>query len=210
MAYVLGFIYADGALIDDKSSRGKYLAITSTDRDIIDRIKRWLRSDHTITIANPPLPHQKIRYSIKIGNKFLYHSLTGIGLCQNKSLTIGMPVIPASFLRHFVRGYFDGDGCVYLWRTIGKNKIPIIRKLSVIFTSGSEKFLEQLCALLQTALNIKQSKVYKSHRSYQLRMATKDSLKMYNFMYRNVPEGFFFKRKLNIFREYFAMKNRVA
>jgi intein/homing endonuclease len=121
-----------------------------------------------------------------------------------------MPKVPEKFLRHFVRGYFDGDGCVYLWKTIGKNKMPIIRKLSVIFTSGSEEFLEQLCQLLRQRLAIKQLKIYTSRRSYQLRMATADSLKMYTFMYRNTPKGLFFQRKFNIFQEYFKMKNRVA
>jgi hypothetical protein len=40
MAYVLGFIYADGCIYI--SERGSYLSVTSIDKDIIINIKRWM------------------------------------------------------------------------------------------------------------------------------------------------------------------------
>ena len=42
MAYVLGYIYADGSLDDSPYMGGKYIQITSTDEDSIQRIKKWL------------------------------------------------------------------------------------------------------------------------------------------------------------------------
>lgn len=37
------------------------------------------------------------------------------GCGQNKSLTLEFPTyLSEEMLRHFLRGYFDGDGCIYL------------------------------------------------------------------------------------------------
>ena len=46
MAYLLGFIYADGCMY--LSARGHYFALTSTDESIIEDAKRWLGSAHVI------------------------------------------------------------------------------------------------------------------------------------------------------------------
>lgn len=48
MAYVLGFIYADGSLEDAPYIRGKYLRISSTDLDRVECIRNAMASAHTI------------------------------------------------------------------------------------------------------------------------------------------------------------------
>ena len=200
-AYVLGFFYADGSM--HISERGRYVTITSTDKPIIFKIKKWMESKHFITVARSTWENGKDRYVLRMGNKELYNSLLKIGLYPNKSLTIDMPIIPNKFMKDFVRGYFDGDGCVYLYRSKGIKKKIILRKLSVIFTSGSKKFLESLLAILKSKISLQQRKVYLGHRSFQLRLSTSDSVRMFKFMYSNTDKELFFNRKFNIFREYF-------
>lgn len=204
MAYLLGFIYADGSIYT--SVRGNYLAITSTDKHIIYKIKKWLSSGHTISKTPSTWPNGKLRFGIKIGNKDLYDSLIKLGLYPNKSKTIGMPVIPDKFLRDFVRGYFDGDGCVHLYRSGGIKQKTILRKLSVIFTSGSKKFLKNLLRNLRKNMPLKQTKIYRSHRSFQLRLATTDSVEIFKFMYGNRNRDLFFARKFKVFRKYFELR----
>ena len=204
MAYVLGFIYADGTLIDDKISRGRYLAITSVDEDIILRIKSWLGSQHKIGKEPPIWSGGKDRFRIRIGNAVLYKALEKIGLYPNKSLTIIMPAMPEPFFKDFLRGYFDGDGCVHFERAKGKKKKMIIKRLSVIFTSGSRIFLEQIGSLLEARLGIK-GHIYQSQRAFQLRFFTADSIQIFKFMYYDVASDGFFMRKYVIFEEYFAL-----
>ena len=112
MAYVLGYWYADGSIYP--SERGSYLNITSVDKEIIYNVKRWLKSEHTIREGKPTWPNGKTRFILRIGNKGLYKALTKRGIYPNKSLTVKLPNIPKRFLSHFVMGYFDGDGCVFL------------------------------------------------------------------------------------------------
>lgn len=204
MAYVLGFIYADGSIYP--SARGKYLTITSVDKEVIILVKRLLQSEHTIREEKPTSPNGKKRFVLRIGNKNIYRSLSSIGLYPNKSLTIKIPMIPERFLSHFVRGYFDGDGCVHLWVSKGRKKEVIVRKLSIIFTSGSRKFLEELLANLKESLVLKQRKIYDSHRSFQLRLATVDSIQLFKFLYHDINNGLFLKRKLDTFAEYFRLR----
>ena len=201
-AYLLGFIYADGTIYP--SARGKYFAVTNTDKILILITKRLLQSTHPIThrlgIAN-----RKDRFILRIGNKNLYDSLVARGLYPSKSLTIRMPSIPQRVLGHFVRGYFDGDGCVSLYRTKGARGKLIVRKLSVIFTSGSKAFLEDLLRTLQQELPLRQTRVYNGHRSFQLRFATHDSIALYWFLYHDA-KCLALPRKKKIFEHYRTLR----
>lgn len=204
MAYVLGFIYADGSI--HISARGRYTTITSTDKEIIYKIKRWLRSDHTVNILESVWPKGKLRFFIRIGNKNLYKSLEEKGLFPNKSLSVKIPRIPTNYFKDFVRGYFDGDGCVYLERSKGKKQDLILKKLTVIFTSGSEMFLKELLKKLKKILDLKQNKIYNSRRSFQLRFNTTDSICLFNFLYKSRRKELFFIRKFKIFVKYFKLR----
>lgn len=48
MAYVLGYLYADGSLENAHYLRGKYIRVTSIDRKSIDNIRKSLKSEHRI------------------------------------------------------------------------------------------------------------------------------------------------------------------
>lgn len=209
MAYVLGYLYADGSLEDASYLRGKYVRVSSTDRQTIVKIKRWLGSAHTIVSQGPSNLRGKDRFLLRIGNQKLYTSLIKKGLYPNKSLTICLPKVPKDSLAHFVRGYFDGDGCVYLYTTKGKKVKWVIRKLSVIFTSGSFDFLHKLCNTLQRKLRLKQTKVYRGTRAYQLRYSTYDSVKLFEFMYKTYPSHTYLPRKLHTFSRFFKLRQRT-
>ncbi|TSC91206.1 MAG: intein homing endonuclease-related protein [Parcubacteria group bacterium Licking1014_17] len=204
MAYVLGYLYADGSLEDASYLRGKYLRVTSVDRDSIVRIRKWLESEHTIVVSKPPIG--RIRYLLRIGSHKIYDSLTKLGLYPNKSLTIKFPAIPDKYLSDFVRGYMDGDGCVSLYTKKGKKKDVIVKKLSVIFTSGSFDFLSSLCEILRRKLQLDQGNVYKCQRCFQLRYSTNDSIKLFPFLYRKNLKDLFFKRKFVVFSKYFKLR----
>ncbi len=54
-------------------------------------------------------------------------------------------------------------------------------------------------------------KIYKSHRSYQLRYNTTDTMKLFEFMYNNIQSELFIRRKYNKFKEYLSLRpNRIT
>jgi hypothetical protein len=206
MAYVLGYLYADGSLEDASYLRGKYVRVTSVEKNIIVKIRKWLSSKHTIVKQKSLWKNGKLRYMLRIGSHKIYDSLVNLGLYPNKSLTIKFPEIPNNFLGDFIRGYLDGDGCVYLYRIKGKNGKLIIKKLSVIFTSGSKIFLEKLNLVLKRKIGVRQIKIYKGQRCFQLRYGTSDSIKVFKLLYGKAQKDFYFKRKLNVFLKYFRLR----
>jgi len=222
MAYVLGYLYADGDIEDvRKSSRTQYTTIASVDKENLGSIKRAMGSEHDLNYRAPrKIAHWNGKiyessgiYCLRIGSKKLFSDLVKLGLTPRKSLTIKFPTnVPDECLSHFIRGYFDGDGCVFLQKAKGITKPMIIKKLSAIFTSGSFAFLQGLAKTIKNRLSIDHDRIYNSSRAFQLRYSTGDSVKIFGFMYKNCPKGLYLKRKFDIFKEYFqtAPQRRIG
>ncbi|MBY0539220.1 LAGLIDADG family homing endonuclease [Patescibacteria group bacterium] len=204
MAYVLGYIFADGSLECSPRIRAHYLRITSIDLERIVAFKKLLASSHTITKTKPPVG--ETQYMLRIGSKRLYKSLLRYRLRPRKSLSVKMPEIPNRFLNDFVRGYFDGDGCVYIEKARGEKGGKILKGMRVIFTSGSKKFLEALEKKICERAGIKKKKVTVARRSFQLRYSTDDGVTLFKFLYRDVSGMCYMKRKLAKFNEYFKLR----
>jgi len=206
MAYVLGYLYADGSMEDAFYIRGKYIKVTSIDKDRVQIIKKLLDSKHKIVKILPMNYKRKMGYSLRIGSHKLYYRLIELGLYPNKSLTVKFPKIPPKMLNHFIRGYFDGDGCAFLERKIGISGKLITKRLLSAFTSGSKLFLEGLSNKLIKITGEKEIRIYKSHRSYQLRYGTKSSINLFRFMYNNAQKGLHMQRKFDKFKKYFSLQ----
>jgi hypothetical protein len=202
MAYILGFIYADGSIDRCPKIRASYLNIGSTDKDILVSIRKAMGSVHRIKIKAPSKLSKKTFYLFRIGSNYLCDALERHGVFPHKSLTIQLPRIPLDMLGHFARGYFDGDGCVHL----EKRKGEYIR-LTTAFTSGSKIFLIELEKALRKQLDIPFKKVYASNRNtFQLRYSTRDSLVLFDFMYKKPYDDLYLKRKKNLFEAFIAHK----
>ncbi len=204
VAYVLGYLYADGSLENASGIRGKYVRVSSTDKDRIDTIRSLLGSRHTI-IRIDGTDNHKTKYLLRIGNHALYDGLVSHGVTPHKSMTMRFPKVPLPYLSAFVRGYFDGDGCAHIDVVHGKPK-----RLLTIFTSGSRAFLMALHRWLVIRIGMVGSGLYKhgsTKGAYQLRYSTRDSLRLFLFMY---PSGFTqalcMGRKYAIFEKYLELR----
>jgi hypothetical protein len=83
---------------------------------------------------------EKLYYSNKIAlyNKVFVDNLISHGCIENKSLQLKFPThLHKDLLSHFIRGYFDGDGCI----SDPKNSIAI----SIV---GTKDFLEVIHHIL--------------------------------------------------------------
>lgn len=210
MAYILGFIYADGSLQNSPSIRAKYLRVSSTDKPVLVYMKNTLEAEHSIYTEKVP-DGSKEKFLLQIGSHKMYDALEKYGLTPNKSLSVLFPKVPAKYLAHFVRGYFDGDGCVYIEHKILKNGSRSPKRLRVIFTSGSRKFLEILDENLATKLHTKTCKIYYSSRAYRLIYNTSESIELCKFMYAYKAKdevGFSFDRKFNRFKKYLLLRSK--
>jgi hypothetical protein len=205
MAYVLGFIFADGHLIEAPYMRGAYVCVTNTDLDRIQTIRKLLRSEHHVRTLHKGRNFKAV-YQLRIGSKKLYAQLTQYGLTPHKSLTMRFPIIPKRYQSSFIRGYFDGDGCVHLERTASGS----VKKLLTVFTCGSKPFLESLHDILVQETGVKGRGLYRHgsvETAHQLRYPTRDSLRLFLFLYNPVPsKDLFLRRKYDIFKQYLEMR----
>ena len=218
MAYILGFLYADGDIEDvRKSSRTQYTTFGSKDKEILESIRSAMGSEHNINCRAHHRfvsPNGKIYkcsdfYRLRIGSKKMFDDLLKLGLTPRKSLTIKFPDnIPNDYFSHFVRGYFDGDGCITIKRGIGKYGQSILKGIAIIFTSGSELFLEGLRDQSCKFAGFGKRSVYygNSSRAYYLKYDTFESLKWFKFFYRDNLSKLFLERKFNVFKKYFQMR----
>lgn len=123
-AYWLGFIFADGyiANIENKKKK-KYtfeLSLSETDIDHLHKFNKFMEYDGDNVKIGKVKGKDKIytRCRWYIGNKHLWETLNSYGCTPNKSLNLIFPnkniFQDQSLIIPFIRGYFDGDGCVYM------------------------------------------------------------------------------------------------
>ncbi len=139
MAYVLGFFSADGCItVNQRGSH--YFVLQIGDKELLEEIRRSLDSEHKIT-KRIHAKYQSIFYRLQIGSKEMCDDLRKIGLTENKTYSMSVPLVPSKYFPDFVRGYFDGDGNVWAGMIHKDRKSPSIA-IQVAFTSCSREFLE--------------------------------------------------------------------
>ncbi|MGD0977287.1 MAG: LAGLIDADG family homing endonuclease [Minisyncoccia bacterium] len=210
MAYVLGFICSDGYVY--RNPRGSnYLGFISTDKEIIEKIKKTLNSNHKIGFKDKSAQNKnwKKSYVLQIGGKQLVNKLKEFGIVQNKSLTIKFPDVPKKYIGAFVRGYFDGDGCAHFKQYFKKDRNKFNWVFTTDFTSGSKKFLIGLWKNVKTYT--KGGYLNKKNGGYTLVFSRHDSVALFRLMYNNVSSKLFLERKYNTFLKAFrVLKYNIA
>lgn len=196
MAYVLGFFVADGNLtINPRGS--KYIEFTSCDKYILERIREAMGSNHRIgeKLRTIHTPSQKDCYRLQIGSKKLFEDLCSFGMIVKKSLVVRMPKsLPEKYLGHFVRGYFDGDGCIYF----KKHKIKVRKNLkwilSLSFRSGSLHLLNDLKKRLARYTQGGFITGNREH-SWELVYSHNDSRALFHLLYDQMKSNLYLTRK---------------
>ena len=202
MAYVLGFFSADGSMLEN--NRGAhFIEFHITDLEVIKIIQKALGSNHAISKRN--LNNKwKTLYRLQIGSKEIFFDLENLGFTQAKSKKMRLPNIPQEFLADFVRGYFDGDGCVYFKQHKVKDRKKPKWIFSSRFTSGGKLFLENIHEALYGVVHkgfIVTKKRNGEVYAYELVFSHRDSLALFRFLYNNSSYGLRLTRKYNLFKK---------
>jgi len=202
MAYVLGFLFADGNIIYTKRNTW-FWSIQITDKEILEKIKMEINSSHIISKRKNIENHKQL-YRLQIGSKDMCNDLIRLGLTPKKSKTILLPAIPKKYFPDFLRGYFDGDGGIWVGLK-NKNQKSKNHTISTFFTSGSIDFLISLKCIL-TKNGLLGGSLVKKERGFDLKYSVKDSLILYKIMY-NSKCSLFLRRKKDKFEKYIAMRS---
>ncbi len=202
MAYVLGFFSADGYIT--KNKRGsEFLCIEISDNILLQKIQSSMKSDHKISKRKKL---NKETYRLQIGSIEMCKDLRILGLTERKTKNLSLPQIPKRYIKDFVRGYFDGDGNVWMG-LIHKDRKKSMLAIRVVLTSCSRDFLQSLKSLIEQT-SIRNGVLSKGKGNYyRLTYSIENSLKLYDFMYNRLTSDLFLQRKKDVFEKYIKMRS---
>ena len=141
-AYWLGFIYADGNI--NKAERTLTINLQGKDNSHLVKLNKCINGNFPVKVFEQKhgdksyLMCQILVYSTKMAKDLINN-----GVFPNKTEKSQFPVLRDDLVRHFIRGYFDGDGTV-CERKHKKGQSD----LACSFTCGSLPFLEKLREIL--------------------------------------------------------------
>jgi intein-encoded DNA endonuclease-like protein len=196
MAYVLGFITADGAINDER----RYINITihQNDVDVLEYIKTVMGVDNPIVLSDY---NNRQMVNLRISSKQMYEDLISLNITQNKTYTIvAPPFIPDGMFGHYMRGYFDGDGSISIY-----NNSKVLTAI-VSAKTASKVYAEQLKMILNeygitSIIYTRPSNDVKHVDLYELRIAGKSIVDFAELIYTDAP--FYMKRKFDKFQSLF-------
>lgn len=203
-AYVLGFIASDGCIYRRKDSPTKQgwisIAIHRDDTELLEAIALDMK-------CNKPIMKTKTKTTevatLSVVSDNLLSQLERIGIGQRKTWSMSiefiMSNIPKEFHSDFIRGYFDGDGSIYIPKA---NPTPSICNITISIPKSGGDFLS---SYVNKEIGAKTSFVNDT-RSYNGDFGSlsigniRDKYFFIKYLYKNVEDNkstLFMKRKLD-------------
>jgi intein/homing endonuclease len=135
-AYWLGFIYADGCVsIGKNNSCELCIKLQRADKEHLKKFNKALNGNVEVKDAIEHAFGKDYEQShIRFYSQKLVADLIKHGCFQDKTYKIRKPNIDNNLMKHFIRGFFDGDGCI----TKSSNKS---RAIKCDFTCVCDEFL---------------------------------------------------------------------
>ncbi len=205
MAYILGFFAADGYITLNKRG-ANFWCIEIMDKNLLELIRKTIHSNHKIS---PRKGNRNVHtsYRLQIGSKEMCDDLRKLGFSENKTKSLSVPYIPIKYFADFIRGYFDGDGNVWMGLMHKKRKRSSYA-LTTVFTSCSYDFLESVYKKLLTLIGTEGSIRKGQGNFYRLTYSNNSSLKLYDFMYnRKILNNLVLLRKKRVFERFIKMRS---
>lgn len=147
-AYFLGLLYADGNVYINKKRNSYSISINliESDRLLLEKLRDRIAPEHKLYFVNQRHIVGHGQWALRMQSEILAKSLIKNGCEPRKSLTLEFPKhIPNYLLHHFIRGYFDGDGCICAYKHKNDNKNYV--RFCISF-AGTKMFLGTLAPIL--------------------------------------------------------------
>ena len=194
-AYVLGFLAADGYVIE--KYRSVNITLSSKDRAHLLAISDLLECDAPL-IDYSHGGYDMTRLSVVCEEMVL--DLADQGITYHKTDTISWPDIHPNLWRHYIRGYIDGDGSFFVRKSKPKKRMDakcIHIGCSII---GHRDFLALMQVVFIEACELNKTKILTdlaTKRAYRLRYHGNGvTLRIANYLYEGAT--IFLPRKRDI------------
>ena len=174
--YILGLVVTDGCI--RKNGQNKTICISLKDEGLIQMI-------HDIACPNKKIYNDGNNKQVVWKTQKDIEYLESLNIAERKTYYIRMPSVKNPW--HFIRGVFDGDGCVYIDHIHDKKYDRDYEYINISITSGSIGFINDLAVFLELEGihgTIAQDK--RHNEVYKINIRKRSSVKtMYEKMYKN-------------------------
>lgn len=179
-AYWLGLLYADGSIVVASKTGFDTISLTAH-RDDVESISGFL--GHLGLIGPIRFRKDKKSVSTLVTSKTIALNLRALGMYPNKTHSITFPdFLTTETIPHFVRGYFDGDGCAH-FRIRPRYVTP---QGSISFT-GNPIFIEALAVEAYNGCGVRvsgRSRTGKDKRTLSISFEGRNQLiRLYSWLY---------------------------
>jgi len=194
--YWAEFINGDGNIGIKKEANKVGIQLKLTDIETLERLKRFLKSNHPI--------HTGRQYKPK-SNKFTYYCIIQIysqkivqdlannfNIYPQKTKKEKWFHCPDKLLNHAVRGLFDADGGWYIHPTINKLEFGI---------AGNKKLLLQIQKILMDEIGLNKTVLKENEGCWELKYnGNKQCMKIGDWLYKNSTTKTRMSRKYDKFQ----------
>jgi len=150
-AYWLGFLYADGNVFFQKSKSEQGGTKGARIEFSLKKDDKYMLYNFINSIdGNMPIKDRIVRLKGKeydssrvfVNSVKMANDLIDNGCVPCKSLLLKFPsCVPEDMLSHFIRGYFDGDGCVVFYRENQLKQFNVSMLGTMEFLTGVQQYL---------------------------------------------------------------------
>lgn len=198
-AYWAGFIAADGNV--DSKNRIRIM-LNYDDTSHLEKFKAYLSATYTISSNTNKYYRSSLEFTSKVIRADLEKHFL---IVPNKTSTLEFPAkLPLEILRHYIRGYFDGDGSVCESFSNANSKTS---SLYATFVCGSKSFGQDLFEFLQIFVGLRGT-LQDFENKIQIKFNTNDAKILLTWMYSN--SSIYLDRKYNKYIDLVVNDNRTT
>lgn len=210
-AYWLGFWAADGCIHYNGKIHSLSLSLSKKDSDHLKKIHALLCPSHAFreeatkynkdgSIKSNPM------VAIKVSSSKMFHDLVNLGFGLRKTYSgLSIPLIPQELIHHFIRGYFDGDGCISESRGVRTNGYDY-HNANFTIVAHHRQILDEIKSFFEIeniAVTVKHySRKFRNDRESSFYVLTisglKNTSRVYGVLYKD--SSISLDRKKNIFQ----------
>ena len=206
-AYLLGFYAADGSINEKRKTFRIQLQLQ--DKELVYLYKDFISPDARLfTIEskeekgrNNSIINGHGSFGVDIVSTILVNDLVNLGLGYNKTYSeLHIPDMQKNLIKHFIRGYFDGDGSISGYIPNEKNKNPRVR-CAFSICGKTKSLLDEIVAFFSEN-DIKINTYYlKRDDMYRIETGSKKEItKIFKLLYTD--SNFYLTRKFKKFDYY--------
>lgn len=192
MAYILGFLAADGTVRKDKNEIK--LSLSSIDREVLEKMR--------MEVGGRPIQEYITQKGFSVcswtfTSQKIKNDLQNYSVIPNKTFYLKPPLkLPKIYWIDYIRGYFDGDGSV--------NSLQNGKALRWQICSATKEILKWIIDFFYEEYNIPKVSILLQKREqkanlYYFQYSTVATQKIYNILYSS--NGLYLKRKKDHFQQ---------